>query len=225
VSVVYGEISEVTKDGWVVDGVEYPVDVLICATGFDTTFKPRFPLIGPTRENLQDLWSTHPHSYLGIAAPGFPNYFIFLGPNCPISNGPCLITIEAEADWMMQVINRYQTHNIYSIAPKKEAVDDFIKFKNQFMKKTVWDEPCQSWYKANQLDAPVTALWPGLSLYYVHTLCGVRWEDLEVKYSGNRFAWLGTGLTQSELDKTCDNAYYIRETDDGPYFSTSKRIA
>lgn len=86
-------------------------------------------------------WATHPHSYLGVAAPGFPNYFIFLGPNCPIGNGPCLVAIEAEADWMMQVIDRYQTHNIYSIAPKEDAVEDFIAFKNDFMKKTVWDEP------------------------------------------------------------------------------------
>jgi len=36
VEVVYGEISNITKKGCVVDGKEYPVDVLICATGFDT---------------------------------------------------------------------------------------------------------------------------------------------------------------------------------------------
>ncbi len=45
VSVVCGEISEVTQNGCVSEsGQEYPVDILICATGFDTTFKPRFPL-------------------------------------------------------------------------------------------------------------------------------------------------------------------------------------
>jgi cation diffusion facilitator CzcD-associated flavoprotein CzcO len=42
VSVVYGEIEEITERGCICDdGKEYPVDVLICATGFDTTFKPR----------------------------------------------------------------------------------------------------------------------------------------------------------------------------------------
>ena len=42
VSVVYGEINEITERGCICDdGNEYPVDVLICATGFDTTFKPR----------------------------------------------------------------------------------------------------------------------------------------------------------------------------------------
>lgn len=43
VSVVYGEINGITERGCICDdGKEYPVDILICATGFDTTFKPRF---------------------------------------------------------------------------------------------------------------------------------------------------------------------------------------
>jgi cation diffusion facilitator CzcD-associated flavoprotein CzcO len=94
VSVVYGEIESVSEKGCVCDdGNEYPVDVLICATGFDTGFKPRFPIIGPDGKNLQDVWAGTAESYLGIAAAGFPNYLIFLGPNCPIGNGPVLCAI------------------------------------------------------------------------------------------------------------------------------------
>jgi cation diffusion facilitator CzcD-associated flavoprotein CzcO len=67
VTVVYGEINEVTEKGCLCDdGQEYPVDVLICAIGFDTTFKPRFPLIAPNGKNLQDVWSGEPRSYLGL---------------------------------------------------------------------------------------------------------------------------------------------------------------
>lgn len=94
VHVVYGEILEVTERGCLCDnGQEYPVDVLICATGFDTGFKPRFPLIGPKGSNLQDEWGKVAESYFGMAAAGFPNYLMFLGPNCPIGNGPVLIAI------------------------------------------------------------------------------------------------------------------------------------
>lgn len=94
VKVVYGNITHVTEKGCVCgDGKEYPVDVLICATGFDTSFKPRFPLIGPKGNNLQDDWRDEPQSYLGLAVAGFPNYLMFLGPNCPIGNGPVLSAI------------------------------------------------------------------------------------------------------------------------------------
>lgn len=94
VSVVYGEIAAVTEKGCLGDnGKEYPVDVLICATGFDTSFKPRFPVIGPEGNNLQDQWKDEAQSYFGLAVAGFPNYLIFLGPNCPIGNGPVLSAI------------------------------------------------------------------------------------------------------------------------------------
>jgi len=90
VSVVYGDIQRITEQGCVCDDKEYPVDVLICATGFDTSFRPRFPIIGLGGKNLADVWADEPKSYLGLAAPGFPNYFMFIGPNSPIGNGPVL---------------------------------------------------------------------------------------------------------------------------------------
>ena len=57
VEVVYGEISRISEKGPIMeDGSEHPVDILVCATGFDTTFKPRFPLIGNTGKKLSDVW-------------------------------------------------------------------------------------------------------------------------------------------------------------------------
>jgi len=94
VEVVYGDITRITERGCVCDnGNEYPVDILICATGFDTSFKPRFPIVAPNGKNLQDVWEEEAQSYLGVAAAEFPNYLIFLGPNCPIGNGPVLSAI------------------------------------------------------------------------------------------------------------------------------------
>ncbi|KAF9869370.1 monooxygenase [Colletotrichum karsti] len=220
VEVVYGEITAVTETGCVSDdGREYPVDILICATGFDTSFKPRFPVVAPSGENLQDKWAVNPESYLGMAAAGFPNYFHMLGPNCPIGNGPVLSAIEAQADWMLKVIDRYQTNNIVEFAAKEEAVRDFVEFKEWFMNKTVWADPCRSWYKP-RADGPVVALWPGSTLHYIEAIKNVRFDDLEVKYAGNRFAWLGNGYSQTELDDTADWAYYIREKDDDPPLTT-----
>ncbi|KAI9811858.1 MAG: hypothetical protein M1827_005209 [Pycnora praestabilis] len=224
VKVVYGEINQVTPNGCLCDdGKEYPVDILICATGFDTSFRPRFPLIGPGGKNLQDEWAKEPKSYLGLAAPNFPNYLIFLGPNCPIGNGPVLSAIELQADYMLELVNRWQTENIHAFAPRMEAVDDFIAHTDSFMKKTIWDEQCRSWYKNNSASARVSALWPGSTLHYIEAMGNVRYEDWDIKYTGNRFAYLGNGYSQTELDQTCDLGYYIRDYDDGQYSSTGKR--
>jgi hypothetical protein len=245
VAVVYGEITSVTEKGCICDdGNEYPVDVLICATGFDTSFKPRFPVVGPDGKNLQDEWKDEAQSYLGCAAAGFPNYLIFLGPNCPIGNGPVLSAIgmfpftfhfftfkrwltisilkEYQADYMLKLVDRYQTHNISTFSPRADAVKDFIDHKNNFMKGTVWADPCRSWYKS-QADGPVTALWPGSALHFIEAMSEVRLEDWDIGYNGNRFAWMGNGYSQTELDNTADWAYYIREQDDGEPLSRGKR--
>ena len=224
VEVVYGEINAVTEKGCLCDnGQEYPVDVLICATGFDTTFKPRFPVVNHEGVNLQDKWSKDPESYMGVAAAGFPNYLIFLGPNCPIGNGPVLSAIEAQADWMCKLIDRYQTTNLARFAPKEEAVRDFIEYKDWFMKQTVWNDPCRSWYKSGP-DGPVLALWPGSTLHYLEFMRDVRFDDFELTHAGsNRFFFLGNGYSQTELDDTADWGYYIRERDDDAPLTTGGR--
>jgi len=225
VQTVYGEINEITERGCLCsDGKEYPIDVLICATGFNTSFKPRFPVINSSGANLQDAWGKEPRSYFGLAAADFPNYLIFLGPNSPIGNGPVLSAIEAQADYMCKLIDRFQTHNISAFAPRTEAIDDFIAFKDDFMKKTVWHDACRSWYKSLGSDGPVTALWPGSTLHYIEALMELRLEDWHVEYNGNRFAWLGNGYSQTEVDPTADWAFYVRDEDDDEPISRLRKL-
>ena len=88
---VFEPIKEIITDGLLVGnstGTSHrPADILIAATGFNTSFKPRIPIIGLDGVNLQDKWASNPVSYMGLAVAGYPNYLIFLGPNTPISNG------------------------------------------------------------------------------------------------------------------------------------------
>ena len=63
------------------DGVELEsgeilkVDAIVCATGFDSSFHSRFPLVG-RNGNLQDIWNTEvPKAYMSCAVAGLPNYF------------------------------------------------------------------------------------------------------------------------------------------------------
>lgn len=94
VDVVYGEVGRITEEGCVgEDGRLHAIDVLICATGFNTSFRPRFPLIGQEGKSLADEWAQEAKSYFGMGAAGFPNYFMFVGPNSPIGNGPVLCAI------------------------------------------------------------------------------------------------------------------------------------
>jgi len=124
---------------------------------------------------------------------------------------------------MLKWCDRWQTENIWSFTPKTVAVEDFTAYSDEFMKNTVWTENCSSWYKGNSVTGRVSALWPGSTLHYMESLAVPRADDWDVVYHGNRFAWMGNGFSQIELDVTCDWAYYIKEHDDSPYLSKSKQ--
>lgn len=110
---VHEALARVTESSVIsTSGREFPVDVIICASGFDTSFKPRYPMVGLKGQNLQDIWDYEPKGYLGLAVPDFPNFFCFLGPNCPIGNGPVLSAIEAQGDYICKFINRLQSEHI-----------------------------------------------------------------------------------------------------------------
>ncbi|KAF9565887.1 FAD/NAD(P)-binding domain-containing protein [Agrocybe pediades] len=225
VEVVYGSIQKITERGVVGgDGLEHPVDVLICATGFDTSLVPRFPIIGLDGKDLREEWKAEPESYFGIATHGFPNYFMIGGPNSPVGNGPVLVALEAQVDYILKLANRWQTENIHYVQPSFDAVKEFVEHRNAFMKKTVWSQNCRSWYKNNSADGNVTILWTGSTLHYLEATAEPRYEDWDFKYSGNRFAYLGNGYSQTETDPESDWAFYIRNKDDGPYLSRAKHL-
>lgn len=76
VQVVTDGISQIVPGGIkTVTGELIELDMIVCATGFDVSFRPRFPIIG-RRGNLQDLWSgNRPTAYMSCAVTGLPNYF------------------------------------------------------------------------------------------------------------------------------------------------------
>lgn len=150
-TVVSEDIECITPKGIkTADGKEYEVDVVVCATGFDVSQRPVFPVIGRNGIDLRDFWAEEPINYLSVTAPGFPNYFITGGPNSPIANGSLISGLETEIDYAYSCLRKMQTENIKSMEVKQEAVDDFIEHKNALMEKMVWSGDCRSWYAGIQ---------------------------------------------------------------------------
>jgi cation diffusion facilitator CzcD-associated flavoprotein CzcO len=75
VDVKTDSITKATGKGLVLsDGSLLAADAIVCATGFDTSYKPSFPVVAFGKD-LRDLWQSEPRSYFSIAATGVPNYF------------------------------------------------------------------------------------------------------------------------------------------------------
>jgi cation diffusion facilitator CzcD-associated flavoprotein CzcO len=81
VNVHFTAVDDINETGVIGnDGVHHEVDTIICATGFDVTYKPRFPVIGKNGVDLAEKWKDAPESYLGLACPDMPNFIMSIGP-------------------------------------------------------------------------------------------------------------------------------------------------
>lgn len=201
-------IQKITPTGYVAhDGSTHDVDIIICATGFDTSFCPQFPVICNGR-NLQDDFKGETVGYLGLNQPEVPNYFSFSGPYGPLGHGSALPMIEAYTQYILQVIEKMQTEDIKKLQVKRSVAEQFTKHSDTFLKRTAWSGPCSSWFKAG-VAARKPTLWPGSRIHYLTVLQRPRFEDYEISYfSDNMWNFLGNGFEKREHDGRDLTWYY-----------------
>ncbi|MDN5937692.1 MAG: NAD(P)/FAD-dependent oxidoreductase [Salinisphaera sp.] len=126
------------------DGVLHELDVLVYATGFDATAYMRpIELIGPGGYSLEQAWSEATIAHRGVTIPGFPNFFMMLGPNSPIGNFSLIMVAEHQIDYIQQLMRQA---NGGAVAPKPEACARFNAEVRAAMQNTVWVSGCTSWY-------------------------------------------------------------------------------
>ncbi|OQV01285.1 hypothetical protein CLAIMM_06668 [Cladophialophora immunda] len=227
VRVVTGtEIVQVHETGLVLaNGERIDVDVFICATGFDLSFRPRFPIVGLGGRDLCDLWAERPTAYLSLTPAHMPNYFMFLGPNSPVGHGSAIPIIEHLTKYMIRMMHKCQVEGYKSFAPSLAAIDEFVQHVDAFMPRMAWADDCRSWFKNGRTSGPVTALWPGSRIHWFEALDvhNIRFEDWEwtrrqedpaTGTAPNRWAFLGNGFTRRELDGA-DLTWYFDRPDDG----------
>ncbi|KAL2419564.1 FAD-binding monooxygenase tazF [Exophiala dermatitidis] len=186
-------------------GSQYDLDVLICATGFDTSHIPHYPVTGRDGITLVQKWNPEPESYLSLACPDMPNYFIFTGPNATVGHGTLITSMTWTAEYIVKWLRKIAAEDIKSVAPTQAATDEFVRYGDEIHKTLVWTAGCKSWYKNHRVDGRVTATWPGSALLYREILLGrggdLRGEDWDIRYnSKNRWRGvMGNGTTMLEL--------------------------
>lgn len=215
VRVVTDNIRKILPRGIeLVSGEIVELDAIICATGFDVSFCPRFPIVGRDGCNLQDRWNKElPAAYMSCAVADMPNYFVFMGPNTPIGHGSVLTIAEQVARYIIRMLKKCQVENIKSLTIRTEAVQEFTQHTHTFLPRTIWAGACRSWYKNGTIDGPITALHPGSRIHWFHMMEIFRPEDYEFEYRcvGNRFQFLGNGFSVRESG--ANPTWYLEQLD------------
>ncbi len=141
-------VERVTPAGLRTARTEYPLDVLVLATGFDAMTGPllRLNLHGRDGLTLGEAWADGPRSYLGLQVAGFPNLFTITGPGSPsvLCNMP--VAIEQHVDWITNCIARLRAEGITRIECRPEAVDTWVSEVNRAAEATLLPLAGSSWY-------------------------------------------------------------------------------
>lgn len=120
VDVHFTPVTKIDETGVIgEDGIHREVDTIVCATGFDVSYRPRFPIVGQNGIDLADKWKVCPEGYLGLGIPGFPNFLTFVGPNWPVENGSVMGPLLYVSYYAMEMIKKIQTQYICSLSPKQ----------------------------------------------------------------------------------------------------------
>jgi cation diffusion facilitator CzcD-associated flavoprotein CzcO len=140
------------------DGRLHELDVLVLATGFKAhNFMRPMAMVGEHGLSIDEAWANGAQAYRSIAMPGFPNFFMLIGPNSPIGNYSLITIAELQMNYILQLVELWRDGRATAIEPRAEATRKFNQAIKDSMGGTVWVSGCQSWY----LDANGNpAMWP-----------------------------------------------------------------
>ncbi|WP_375341727.1 flavin-containing monooxygenase [Patulibacter defluvii] len=129
------------------DGRLHEVDVLVLATGFDAhAYMRPMELVGEDGLTIEQAWSDGPRAYRTVSLPGFPNFFMLMGPHSPVGNYSLTAIAETQATYVLRWIDRWRAGRLATVQPTPEATDRFNASMRAAMPGTVWTTGCDSWY-------------------------------------------------------------------------------
>ncbi|MEZ0351423.1 flavin-containing monooxygenase [Mycobacterium sp. pR1184] len=141
------------------DGTERDVDVVVCATGYAAAdYLGQLDVSGEGGATLRGVWSEGAHAYLGMAVPGFPNFFMLYGPNTNVGSNSVIFMLEAQARYIVRALKYMRRRGKTYVAVRPSALARFIAKIDQWMVGTVWTTQCSNYFRAP--NGRVVTQWP-----------------------------------------------------------------
>jgi len=121
----------------------------------------RLNVSGLDGEDLADAWAhENPRAYLGIAVPGFPNFFMMGGPNTGLGHGGSTIfQAESQARYITGLVVHMIESRIDTVNVKAAQFADYVARVDAEHEKLIWTHPAVSSYYKNG-DGRVVSVMP-----------------------------------------------------------------
>ncbi|KAL2859556.1 hypothetical protein BJX68DRAFT_116847 [Aspergillus pseudodeflectus] len=177
------KILEIVPEGVKTSDGLIPADVIVLATGFDTTrFLPGLTVHGRNDTTVEEHWSRQdgPGAYNTSAMNRFPNFFMLLGPNTVTGHTSAIMASENSVNYALRVLKPVLDGSASSVEVKLEAEDTYIQNVQSALKDTVWHSGCNSWYVNGKEWNAMAYPWAQSHFWY-RSLFPV-WKDWDIKW-------------------------------------------
>jgi cyclohexanone monooxygenase len=144
-------VSEINERGVIHDGNEYPVDVLIYATGFQWMATSTFNMIvGRAGHSLKDKWEQEgTKTFLGLHSKGFPNLFVVSGPQGGGGSFNFTNAIEEHGDYVVWMLSKMRENGDDIVDVKAENEERYAEHCRQADELTRPLRDCITYYNGH----------------------------------------------------------------------------
>ena len=132
----------------------------MCATGYAAAdYLGQIDVVGENGVSLHDTWRDGAFAYLGMAVPGFPNFFMLYGPNTNVGSNSVIFVLEAQAHYIVRALETpAPAEEVVCRRCVRDATADFIAKIDKWMEGTVWTTRCSNYFRV--ANGRVVTQWP-----------------------------------------------------------------
>jgi cation diffusion facilitator CzcD-associated flavoprotein CzcO len=180
VELVTDRIVRVVPEGVeTADGRCHELDVLVLATGFKAgEYLHGIEVVGRDGEQLHERWGDEPVAYLGMAVTGFPNLFVFYGPNTNQGGNSIILILEAQAGYVVDALAAMEREGVSVVDVRRDVLERYDAQTQEALAGTVWATGCNSYF-TNDAGRIVTQL-PWTSAWYAERTATFDLADYDV---------------------------------------------
>jgi cation diffusion facilitator CzcD-associated flavoprotein CzcO len=165
------------------DGTLHPLDVVVAATGFRPfDISDNVGVWGREGGTLRDAWRDRIEAHRTVMMPGFPNFFLLLGPNSGLGHNSVILMIEAQVNYVLRCLDLLENRGLRWMAPHPDAATTYNRSLQRGMLRTAFSGGCAAWYTDDH-DRNFT-LWPWSTMRYFWTMRRPNPREFELEAGG-----------------------------------------
>jgi cyclohexanone monooxygenase len=188
-------IEEITSTGLRTADIDYALDAIVFATGFDamTGAMKEIDIHTDAGMSIREKWEHGPRTYLGIMIAGFPNLFMITGPQSPGVKSQMILACEQHVDWIADCIQYLRDHAFSRIEAEEDAEDAWARHNNEVADRTLYPL-ANSWYVGANIPGK-----PRVFMPYVGGVAAYKKKCDEIAASGYEGFRMGVSVQDQRL--------------------------